>query len=291
MKTQKHIIQSSIAILTCLVAAPGFSSKHTMKTKLTLLKTGVLAVLLLAWASTATASTVFEDFNTDPASRGWIGVNGPTAAGNNFGWTGSALGGTFARSSTVRYYADTDLGGTLTRNDAFTLSGTMTLNNINADGNIYLGFLDTTDLSSPIPWIGLRIQEPSGAASNPFRLEVGVTAGNNASGDSGTLGSLPAQGTPISFSIKWTPSGLNDNAGTVNYTVGPNVGSFNEGGGGVTDVFNSFGLVVRGAGSDDPARITGLCTFDDLTYTIVPEPTTLALLGVGGLALLIRRRK
>ena len=77
----------------------------------------------------------------------------------------------------------------------------------------------------------------------------------------------------------------------MNYTVGSNIGSFNEGGGGSSDVFNAFGLVVRGAGSDNPALITGLCTFDNLTYTVVPEPSTLALLGLGGLALLIRRRK
>ena len=132
-----------------------------MKTKLTLLRTGVLSVSLLAWAGTAIAATVFEDFNTDPASRGWIGVNGPTTAGNNFGWTGSAVGGTFARSLTVRYYADTDLGGTLTRNDAFTMSGTMTLNNINADGNIYLGFLNTTDLSSPFRGLVFAFRNPA----------------------------------------------------------------------------------------------------------------------------------
>jgi len=56
------------------------------------------------------------------------------------------------------------------------------------------------------------------------------------------------------------------------------------------DISVTLGGPVSGAPDALPGNLVGLTGFT-MTYNDVPEPTTLALLGLGGLALAIRRRK
>ena len=53
------------------------------------------------------------------------------------------------------------------------------------------------------------------------------------------------------------------------------------------DLFIAFGTGTAGADNGD----NNFATVDNVNLTAVPEPTSTALLGLGGLALILRRRK
>ena len=223
------------------------------------------------------ATPVTEDFGFDPSSRGWVGINDPTGGGNNFGWSsGTAgvlgagnegeMGGIFARSGTIRYYADTDLGGSFSRTNAFSFSGSMRLANEDFDGKFFLGFIDKNDTSDPITLFGIEFDEPSGGTSNPFRAKATVRSGLG--GTVSFADMYVTQNTTTSFSVTWT--GSPDGSGTLSGDIGGT--PFSISAAAASEAVNAFGVCV-GFLSDNPALNTGNCYFDNLVYSVIPSAT------------------
>lgn len=260
----------------------------------------VLPVAALAPAISFGA-TVTETFDTPPAN--WVG-SGNTADGNNFGFsntdnTGGAspageAGGTFARSVALHYYADTDLGGTLSLADPLELSGEFDiLANRGFDGAFGVGFFNTatpnpvdTPDGNPatleIPnFIGLVFAEPSGSPDfrglGQVRLADGTTRNTN-------IVASPTN-ADRTFSLSYDPA-----TGTLSGDIGGAPVSVTLTGGELATgaTFDAFGLYA-GVGTNAQPSLQADAFFDNLTYTVVPEPAALSLLALGGVGLLARR--
>ena len=221
-----------------------------------------------------------EDFRTDPTVRGWTSINGSISGGNNFGWSsGSAnvlgpgnegeLGGVFARSATIRYYAQTNLGGVLSRTNAFSFSGSLRLANEDFNGSFFIGLLDRTDTSSPIPMYGLEISEPdSGGVLSAFRVQPKIRTGAGTVVAANNI--YVAQKTTAFFSVTWT--GNPNGSGTLSGSVAGTAFSISDGA--RTESLNAFGIGVGFMGNDDSTLNTAGVYFDNLSYSLVPPRIT-----------------
>lgn len=266
----------------------------------------VLAIL--GWVAVGSpmsveALTVTENFDSlaSVTANGWTG-SGNTINGNNFGFsnTNNVLGagfageggGTFARSLPMVYFADTNLGGSLSRSDSLMASGSFRLSNSDFNGGLFVGFFNTSNLSLPVRYIGLTIGEPSGAASNPFR---GLGAIHSSDGTVTNTGIINlAQNVTHTFNLTWTP-GVGG-SGTLSGLIAGTPISITQAGTHPDDLFNAFGF---GSGllsvAPNTAANTNPSFFDSLTYSVVPpapEPGTavLLLMGIVGLRTMKKRQ-
>ncbi|MDO8971173.1 MAG: hypothetical protein Q7U74_10825, partial [Saprospiraceae bacterium] len=224
-----------------------------------------------------------ENFNTDPVGRGWTG-SGNTTGGNNFGWSSTTawaeagnhgayqqpkgeIGGVFARSSTYRWYADTNIG-TRNRTQTLHLSGNFQMADVNFDGGFHIGYFNTSSPGSN--FIGIEFHEPAGTILDPTdpRSATWFRAYLTVRGPGGTTSSVPLAvymhgGGTKTFDLIWkgNPDGSGTLSGTVvsipmpPITVAAGSGSF-----------NAFGLLNGGMSSTDTTQITGGCWFDNLVY-------------------------
>jgi uncharacterized repeat protein (TIGR02543 family) len=239
------------------------------------------ATLALALAGGLQASAVTETFDTAESTiaNGWVGV-GNTTNLNNYGWSstndaeGAAAGeagGIFARSSGIRYYADTN-GGALSRTTTpLVMSGKFYLLNSNFDGAFRIGFFNNSNVDNN--FIGIEIAEPSGGVGNPFRGYVAT----NLVRHTGIISLV--QDVPYTFSLTWTPAVEADGSGTLAGTVaGTDIGSIAVAAG--TGTFNAFG--ISSGGQSNVNEVTAGCYFDDLTYTkTAPATFTITYNGNG----------
>ena len=217
-----------------------------------------------------------EDFRTNPAVRGWTPINSPTSGGNNFGWSsGTAsvlgagnegeMGGIFARSLAIRYYAQTNLGGVLSRTNTFSFSGSLRLANEDFNGSFFIGFIDKNDTSNPIPMYGIEFNEPNtGGALGPFRAQPKIRKGNGSSVVSANIS--VAQNSTFTFSVTWT--GSPNGSGTLSGNVAGTPFSISDGSG--SESLNAFGVGVGFMGNDDATLNTAGVYFDNLSYSLVP---------------------
>src|SRR5215204_3137473 len=98
---------------------------------------GTIAFLGLGPALHGATITRLETFPTDVLGQ-FVEVGGTHTNGNDFGFSATnnvgfgagEAGGTVARSHTIRAYADTDLGGTLYRNENLHVSGSFRLTDL-----------------------------------------------------------------------------------------------------------------------------------------------------------------
>jgi len=222
-----------------------------------------------------------ETFATEP--KGWTG-NGSTSDGNNFGWSTTSytknnnagymkdkgeIGGIIARSSTYRWYADTN-NSAKSRRDTLHFSGHILVANVNFEGTFRLGYFNTANPESN--FIGIEIKEPAGTILDPklhgsgkaFRAYLTVY------GSGGTISSVPLEldngsgSSGKAFDLTWTanPDGSGTLSGTLQSIPMPEL-KVAAGSGS----FNAFGILTGGNSSDDPAKLTGGIWFDDLNYT------------------------
>jgi hypothetical protein len=121
---------------------------------LALLTIMILGLASLTYASTLTLTETF-DSAASTAANGWVGSNN-VGAGNNFGFsdtgnvsgTPGEVGGIFARSGIFRYFADTTLGGNLSRTETLVLAGDLRLSDddfVGAIGRWLLQYGGLTD--------------------------------------------------------------------------------------------------------------------------------------------------
>jgi hypothetical protein len=145
-------------------------------------------------------------------SRSWLMVNSPNSNGNDFARVdGDKIGGTFARSSTMRYFVNTNWKRSFRRTETLTFSGEVALANGNFDGKFFIGFVDKNDLAAPASLVGLTFQEPAGRAGNPFRVQATVLHSKGDRSESPVF--ALSQNTSHAFTATW--KGRPDGSGTL----------------------------------------------------------------------------
>jgi hypothetical protein len=196
------------------------------------------------------------------APREWVAVNGPTNDGNSLGGSDSGIGGTFARSSTPRYFVNTNWSRSLRRTETFNFSGEVTLANRDFDGTFFIGYVDKNDLAPPLSVVGITFNEPAGGSGNPFRARGAVRHSQGASSDSPTL--TLSQGTKRTFSATW--KGNADGSGTLSGQIDGVAFTDSQGRG--DDSLNAFGIGVGLDSTSNASRNTGTCTFTNLRFSV-----------------------
>jgi len=251
-----------------------------------------LALSLAVEPAKAATISVYQTFDTQAsaAADGWAVFNN-TINSNNYGWnsgnqvsgTGGQAGGIFTRtgSTSAGYYADLTIGqsgtvaGTLNRaTDSLVLSGLLRLSNADFDGTFRLGYFNTgTFGSSTAPFLGISISEPL-TPTDPFRAFI------TTNGTSSAVISVNQDQT-YGFDLTWTPStgGAGTLAGTfAGQSVSVSALS-------ATGIYNAFGITNGYVPSSNSAQNTNGSYFDNITYSVVPEPTQMVFVAGVGAAL------
>ena len=201
----------------------------------------------------------------------------------------------FSSDTSANYTGDNTFGS----GGGFTISSS-TLNVVAAGGNTHAVFHNTAafdigdtvsvditgrdtrlSVSTAVDGTAGRVVRFKWETGGTFKSEVyggGSTTTYNSAFDvdSGTVNLLLTRETDNTFSAAFdSGSGITQ----LNTTGGTEKQIFTAGGTGNGSLF--IGVEA----------FAGTRTFDNLTITAIPEPTTTALLGLGGLALILRRRK
>jgi len=239
-----------------------------MSKKLTTLTIAAM-LLTLSWGQALAVEFETENFTTNP---GW------TLGGGSGGWYNSTARAGDGKEGSLtgpdgaprEYYADTDLGGTLTESDNIYASG----NGYATSDEMHFGHFNTGDLSSGYPTLGLEIH----GGPSAWAIIDGILSPSGVS-------------APWLLNKKfWWKYTYDGSTKTITVDVADNAAYT---GNAVQIVYtnaaadfdiNSFGLVV--ATTNGPRN----GNMDNVEYTIVPEPATVAILGLGSLVLLRRRR-
>jgi hypothetical protein len=244
-----------------------------------------------AWAVTRTET--FDSSAGNFTTQVRNGVDGNNLAFSNTDNTGTGggtsgageFGGVFARTSeaTPAYVADANLGGSLIRTDVLSLSGRFIVTaNDGMDGSICVGYINTSSdspfgSSGDAGFTGFAILEPNPGPALRAQL---FAKGNNITGSQSGID----LNTEYSFNLTYDP-----NTFVLGGTIGPLTFPPAQTGLDPGDTFNAFAMLSGTAGSSNAGQ-TATAYFDDLTYTIVPEPAS-ALLMVGAAAMLRRRQR
>jgi hypothetical protein len=257
-----------------------------------------IGTALLMGLSTANADLVYNDFATGLGT--WTTTYGLTGNGFNLGWSptgnasgvGGEVGGLVARyaapSSPSAPYMPRILdtqsfaGGNMNLNYSIYMSGRMFLQNVaNANSDLNFGYFNTVDADTGTNRLVMRMHSPSGGQWR-FRLAAGQQSTSRV-----TVNGLESVG--VDFGFSFTPSGVNDGSGSFTGYVGAvNIGTLAVPANSFS--FDSFGLWVDSAGNSDPAALQNMF-YDNVTFTIVPEPSTALLGSIGAALLLWGRRK
>jgi len=259
---------------------------------------------MLTMLSAAQAQSVYT-----PAS--W--VNDPYSPNANYSLTGGNTTSpvyTDNGTATGSLWGYSPIGSTLSLvnpGDNLTLTGEFSLagNVNNSNLQFRLGLLDQGSQSTDTGWLGYLIALPNVAGgpglyerNNPNTGVFGSGTGSTtiSAGNTGFAGSVVAGSYDVSLSITldsatsetiaWNVAGINGN--TYSYTGSylnsslSTLGSAN---------FDTVGFLAGGS-TFTSASASDSVTLSDLqvTYTPVPEPTTLGLLSLGVLGLMLRRR-
>ena len=264
--------------------------------------TSLAMFAILAVAQHLSAAVVTETFDVGP---GWVSL-GSGSNGNDFGYQpgtshagGSAgeAGGHFTRSTFIRYYGDSDIGGILSLNEPFSASGRFdhTARNTPDFGTpLIIGHFSTSGLAK----IGIDFTD-NGTQNLHWGLRVIFDDGRLDFNDGGSIaGPYPpiAPNVDRTWSYSWDPTAGANGVGQLFAAVDGLTTSIDftpeQRARGIT--LNAFGFsgVPAGDGRDRPNYYADMF-IDDVTYTVVPEPSTvvLAALGLLGLAVFGRRRR
>lgn len=226
---------------------------------------------VLALATPAHAAVILAD---DFSGDGTADLNGSATDIGGFTWTADTRfknDGSYASSHADHdRSAYIDLGSSLASNTIYTLTTTMTIGN----HQFFLG------LANAAPATGSRLQTQNTGVflnyrgiSNDTRLQF---ADAGAESSSFTTAGLPTTG----LSMVITSNNLTD-ASIEYFKDGASEGTV------VRDITGYNHIVIGGEATNGSSS----STLGSISFESVPEPSSAALLGLGGLALILRRRK
>ena len=262
--------------------------------------------IALSGSATAFGATLTENFSTDPTARGWSGVNNTTPP-NSYGYsagTDNTLSSVAPPAGGGAATGAGEAGGAINRGPnsfyGVNLGGPIDLefNNVNVKGVVILtnrGSSTTLNMgwSQGIATVNGDGSDPTNfmgmAWDDGFNGSGGMRIRNTSSVASGSGPSFPDPNSvtpvPMPFQMDW-----NVGTRTFTMTLGANSGQVTVPLGDLPGmpIVTHWGLWGRTGASPDNANTLFI---DDVTYTAVPEPASLGLLSLGGLALARRRRQ
>lgn len=269
----------------------------------------LVAAILLASSSGWAAVYINETFDTDPAARGWVGINNVVStlgltndfrfvpsngAGNNVGvdTTSGEIGGQMARN----FGAEASYGapaGDPTLNGIFTASGSFDITEQAAPGSGYSQLLGYYSSSQTDPsFAGFMIAEPGASvrlfsavrfSDGTLRLSTAEELGSfDAADETFTFTYDPTGGGGLGeLTLSWTgvtATGTSPSSRTLTLSAGDKTKAI------TLDRFGLMSPFAVGGGLNNYVTVFA----DDVTY-LVPEPSTILLLAVGALVLVRRR--
>lgn len=238
-----------------------------------------------------------ETFDSD---RGWIGLrNTDGSIGNNFGFSNTdntgglspagEAGGTIARTVEVSYYADTDLGGSLTLDQRIEASGEFDMSGVGAFNNgVFIGHRNTSPSSTDSTFanfIGFQIAEPQGSSQFRFRSKSYLNDGSFRDGNE--ISGLTLNGD-YTWSAIYDPTVL-DGVFTVELfnsggSLGTSVLFFSAGDRAVGATFDAFGIGSGGLTPPENSPTNTVDVFiDNVSYStavVVSEPLSWIYVGI-----------
>ncbi|WP_435895841.1 PEP-CTERM sorting domain-containing protein [Oceaniferula spumae] len=262
--------------------------KHTIITK-----TSIAATMALSFAASASAVVVYQDTfsDTDLTSNPGTGGGIIAGTGSNTGGPLQEAGGNMSQVAASGGAGGQMVGKGVTNNSfaiapGYTLSVTYSISNQANSGNppypsnsfsfgLVESSVDVATLGgfhsfSAYEGIGLNLTERSGA---PLGLMYG-----DGTGPSNLLDGSQTVTTGTDQTMVLTV----DAAGNYSFSLnGATAGT----GTTAMDLSKSYKFAIYTQGSDGGSMIS------QVTLDVVPEPSSTALLGLGGLALIMRRRR
>lgn len=226
-----------------------------------------------------------------------------TDAGNNWIWSSSggpfsgAIGGTLVRTNVptsptafgMPRFLDTVSfagGNTMNLNMALSVSGQMYLNDPGtADTGIYVGYFNSA--APDVQRLALKIDGPNPRPQWRVRF-----AGNASTGTRTALPDATWNAALLDFAFNFVPDGGGLGAGTVSGYVKNGAATWTVTTFGIaanTSFFDAFGIWADSSSSTDVLR-TQTGWFDNIQYTVVPEPSAALLLPLGAGLLLLTQR-
>jgi len=257
-----------------------------MMKKMTVLFCAVL-VLGLASGVSALITETFDtglgnwtDHDVSNSLPGWSNSNNAGGASGPGEW-----GGTIVRNSCpTRPWVGDDTIGTITYQDSLALKFTyknIDISDGDRDPHVMFGYIDSTgaNVTGAVLWLQLH-RWSDGPGTSGLKLYVGTTMVDHWGYNHNTVSTVDLSYVYDSGSgnatVTGTVTGTSAGTRTINKTAV------------AAGTADALGLYLETSTSEgNPGRRRNWY-IDDVTYT--PEPATIALLGLGGLALLRRRR-
>jgi len=243
-------------------------------------KTTLLGAAVLAASVAASQAALVTSWTATGGTNSGLGTASPTIGDDSANNADDVkVNGTFTELS-------------LLDGQTIVLSGTVTFSGVAAAGTadqFRFGLFDDLGDADNSTWDGYRAANDTPGATGHIRL-AGNSANNPTTfsgtdiGDTTGFGdlsdltysfslSLTRNGTGIDLVSSMTNGGNDFASGSLNHATAD------------TFDFNSVGFLLGGALDADQA------SFSNIDVSVVPEPSSAALLGLGGLALILRRRK
>jgi len=272
---------------------------------------GIAMIAATSQAAHAGLITKTENFDSaaSAAANGWTEVGSRANAQNygfsnttNAGGSSGEAGGTIFRREVRSAYADV-FGSYFTLDNSFTATGSITSRGGTGSAGVFIGWfdserLDTSGMGNAIGLLLTRHNEVIGGNPVGPRADIRFEFGDNTGVETGgSFGALAIDQTRF-FEIGWNPTGGTEGFGQFTVSISDSNGVLSTLSRDMTEAqrliagtqFNAFGMFNR---SMSNGSATGELYIDNLTYSAVPEPSSLALLGLclGGLALKRKRRR
>jgi hypothetical protein len=261
-----------------------------MKATVTILTSFVLVLGLTAGASAALVTETFDtdlgnwtDHDVSNSLPGW--ANSTNAGGDSAGeW-----GGTITRQScSTRPWVGDETIGAISYTDPLKLKFTYENSDI-SDGDrdpmVMFGYLDTSgaNVTGSVMWLQLH-RWSDGPGSSGLKLFIGGQMVDSWGYTHNTVSTMDLDYTYDSGTGFATVTGLVTGTSAGDRTINKTTTAQAVG------AADAVGLYLESSSSEGNSGRRRNWYIDDVTYGIVPEPATIAILGLGSLVLLRKRR-